>query len=116
MNNKIDMIHLPDLSFIQFCHDQFGINRGVYNTIDAWFFHEGIRNILERREQIYHFLTEWVQDDATQSNGKIKIGHGNLSKKLKEYFESAFSTDSCSSDDDFILTLSKSLYQRCLIN
>jgi riboflavin kinase len=85
LNIKADIIHLPDLLFIQFCHDQFGINRGVYNTIDAWFFQEGITNILERRRKIHHFLTEFQQKNVREKTGKIKIGHGNLTKMLNEY-------------------------------
>jgi hypothetical protein len=86
---KADIIHLPDLSFIQFCKEQFGINRGVYNTIDSWFFQKGINNIMERRNKIYHFLAKWLQEDSKNNNGKIVIGHGNLTKKLNEYYESA---------------------------
>lgn len=86
LNNNTDIIHLPDRLFTQFCNDQFGINRGVYNTIDSWFFQKGITNIMERRKSIYDFLNKWIQDDTGDYHGKIKIGHGNLTRKLNEYF------------------------------
>lgn len=83
LNKQTEFIHLPDLQFIQLCITHFGINRGVYNTIDAWFFEYGVINILKRRKRIYHFLSQ-CQSDLTK-NGKIKFGHGNLSKTLTEY-------------------------------
>jgi riboflavin kinase len=85
LNDKTDIIHLPDLLFIEFCKEQFGINRGVYNTIDSWFFQKGIVNILERRHKIHDFLTKWIQESSEKKHGEIKIGHGNLTKKLNEY-------------------------------
>lgn len=91
MNNNSNIIHLPDLLFIKCCNDLFGINRGIYNTIDSWFFEKGIINILERRQRIYHFLTSCFEDDAAKNIRKIRIGHGNLAKKLNEYFESVLS-------------------------
>lgn len=93
MNKNSHIIHLPDLLFIQYCNDQFGINRGIYNTIDSWFFEKGIINILERRQKIYHFLTNSLGDDAAKNIRKIKIGHGNLAKKLNEYFESVLTQE-----------------------
>jgi riboflavin kinase len=85
-----EIIHLPDLHFNQFCVRQFGINRGVLNTIDEWFFENGIQNILERRKRIYHFLTCCYQIGLAD-NGKMKFGHGNLSKELTEYLKRNYS-------------------------
>jgi riboflavin kinase len=91
LNKENNLFHLPDLLFIRYCHEQFGINRGVYNTIDSWLFQKGITDILDRRETIFHFLSKWLQEDQEKNQGKIKIGHGNLTKRLTDYFESALS-------------------------
>ncbi|OES44586.1 hypothetical protein BA724_09980 [Domibacillus iocasae] len=88
LSTKPDVIHLPDLQFIQYCHDQFGINRGVYNTIDAWFFQKGTKNILDRRRKIHHFLMDLQQKSARKKGEKIKFGHGNLTKMLNDYIGS----------------------------
>ncbi|HZG70862.1 MAG TPA: hypothetical protein VEY51_04920 [Chondromyces sp.] len=87
MNKYTEVIHLPDLLFIQFCSNQFGINRGVYNTIDKWLYENGERNIIDRRKRIYHFL-DYCLKNGLSNDGKIKFGHGNLSNKLTEYLES----------------------------
>ncbi|MEW9673533.1 hypothetical protein [Ammoniphilus sp. 3BR4] len=72
---KID-VQLPDLSFIRLCESQYGINRGVYNTIDTWFYEQGWKGIVERRETILRFLDR---------NSFQRFGHGGLSIKLQEY-------------------------------
>ena len=77
-------IHLPDLQFVQFCEERFGLNRGIYNTIDSWFFHKGIIDIVNRRKTIVHFLENIAQ--PTQ-NGKLKFGHGGLSSYLSAYWD-----------------------------
>ena len=90
MDKLAERIHLPDLLFNQLCINQFGINRGVYNTIDEWFFENGIKNILERRKRIYHFLI-YCSQNGLATNGKIKFGQGNLSKQLTDYSERNYS-------------------------
>ncbi|WP_051348366.1 hypothetical protein [Peribacillus kribbensis] len=92
MNLYTELVHLPDLLFHQYCIKQFGINRGVYNTIDEWFFDKGNKNILERRQRIFHFLN-WCLQNGLAANGKIKFGPGNLSKNLMDYSEGNFSFD-----------------------
>lgn len=77
-------VHLPDLHFVQLCEKEFGLNRGVYNTIDFWFFTKGITDIRNRREQILHFLKS-VPASSIQK-GKIKFGHGGLSACLEGYW------------------------------
>ena len=49
-------VHLPDLSFVRKIEESFYINRGVYNTIDAWFYDNGFTDVLERRIHILKFL------------------------------------------------------------
>jgi len=84
MVEKKDMvIHLPDLSFVQWCEKSFGLNRGVYNTIDAWFYDNGVKDILKRRKLIVYFLNHYHHD---QSDGKrMKFGQGRLTSLLLEY-------------------------------
>jgi riboflavin kinase len=80
---KDNVIHLPDLSFVQWCEKSYGLNRGVYNTIDAWFYENGTKDILKRRKLIVYFLNHYKQD---QYDGKrIKFGHGRLTSLLSEY-------------------------------
>lgn len=88
MKHNPDIFNLPDLLFVQVCNEKYGVNKGVFNTIDTWFYQRGVINILNRREAIFEFL-EWFKAGSEKTQGKIKIGHGNLSNKLKLYFESA---------------------------
>jgi hypothetical protein len=41
-------INLADLAFANQCFEVYGINRGVYNTIDYWFYENGIKEIEEK--------------------------------------------------------------------
>lgn len=80
-------IHLMDLAFCKFCEEEYGINRGVYNTIDAWFYENGVVDILLRRKEIVEFL-EYVSK-GVRRNGrhpKIKFGRKVLALKLREYY------------------------------
>ncbi|WP_285768445.1 hypothetical protein [Peribacillus sp. SI8-4] len=83
--NVDETIHLTDLSFITVCNEKYGINRGVYNTIDAWFYKQGINNILERRNSILFFL-EFIKGNSDMKNNQYKFGHGGLTVKLEEFF------------------------------
>jgi riboflavin kinase len=76
--------HFPDLQFVQFCEESFGLNRGVYNTIDSWFFRQGVIDIVNRRKTIVHFLEHSCH--STQKR-KLKFGHGGLSSRLSAYWE-----------------------------
>jgi riboflavin kinase len=87
MKHNSDIFNLPDLLFVQFCNETYGVNRGVFNTIDTWLYQRGVINILNRRKVIFEFL-EWFKAGSEEKHGKIKIGHGNLSHKLKLFFES----------------------------
>jgi hypothetical protein len=66
------------------CNEKYGINRGVYNTIDEWFFKQGLVNILERRKNILSFL-EFIKGKTEPKNGRCNFGHGGLTIKLQEY-------------------------------
>jgi riboflavin kinase len=78
-------LNLPDLQFFNWCNRQYQVNRGVYNTIDQWFYEYGIVNIHFRRIQILAFL-DFVRDDMLEKQPKfIRFGHGGLSKRLNEF-------------------------------
>ena len=72
-------VQLPDISFIRLCESQYGINRGIYNTIDLWFYEQGLKDIVERRKTILSFLN---------GNSRRPFGNGGLSIKLQEYLSS----------------------------
>ncbi|WP_274854201.1 hypothetical protein [Bacillus methanolicus] len=83
---KSKYLNLPDLQFFQWCHQRFGLNKGVYNTIDNWFYDYGIVNILHRRIYLLAFL-DFVKDAGLkQDNHKfIRFGNGGLIRKLHEF-------------------------------
>ncbi|MDQ0201516.1 hypothetical protein J2S10_004722 [Neobacillus ginsengisoli] len=41
-------LNLPDLQFFNWCNHQYRLNRGIYNTIDQWFYDYGIKEVLSR--------------------------------------------------------------------
>lgn len=86
MLSRNEIIHNTDYSFQKYCNDNFGINRGVYNTIESWFFTKGIKNITLRREIILHFLEYIANDKYHQEQTKIKFGSGRLVINLNEYW------------------------------
>ncbi|MEH7125124.1 hypothetical protein V7127_18080 [Bacillus sp. JJ1773] len=76
------LYHLPDIVFSKFCEQEYKVNKGVYNTIDQWFFNYGFTSIVERRETIIDFIHNIYM---TGNKEKVKFGHGGLTKKLIEY-------------------------------
>ncbi|AKP46524.1 MULTISPECIES: hypothetical protein [Bacillus] len=80
-------LNMPDLSFFHWCHQQYGINRGVYNTIDHWFYEHGLEEIISRRIYILAFL-KFVRETENGSGQHkfIRFGNGGLTKKLIEFF------------------------------
>ncbi|HZH61819.1 MAG TPA: hypothetical protein VEY70_20045 [Metabacillus sp.] len=86
MLSKADeIIHLTDFAFAQLCHKEYGLNRGIYNTIDSWFYNQGIENILERRRNILFFL-EFLDEKVETKNLRPKFGSGGLTNKLQDYY------------------------------
>lgn len=85
-NKKIDhldqLIHLPDLQFVKFCEEVFSVNRGVYNTIDAWFYEQDIKNISNRRKLIVSFFCTLYKDKQ-----KIKFGPGGVKIHLEDFWQ-----------------------------
>ena len=80
-----EKIHLNDLSFIRLCSENYGINKGIYNTIDAWFYNQGVINILDRRKNILFFL-DYLKRKNGKERAKQKFGNGGLTMNLQEYF------------------------------
>jgi riboflavin kinase len=80
-----ETVNIPDLSFINICNEKYGINRGVYNTIDAWFYNQGLHQIIKRRQMILSFL-EYFKEKYMTDNRHCKFGHGGLTVKLEEYY------------------------------
>lgn len=83
MEFEKNYVHLTDYSFQKLCDVEFGINRGVYNEIDKYFYHIGIINILERRKQILRF----IQFHATAEKKRVRFGNGGLRQRLIEYMD-----------------------------
>ncbi len=81
MENEKNFIHLTDYSFQKLCDEEFGINRGVYNEIDKWFYNEGLVNILMRRKAILNF----IRFNAINGKDRVRFGNGGLRQKLVEY-------------------------------
>lgn len=78
------LIHSPDLQFSRFCEQQYGINRGIYNTIDQWFAEQQVAHIIKRRIAILHFLN-WVSIYVPKEK-KVTFGSKGLTEQLS-YFK-----------------------------
>ncbi|WP_241481564.1 hypothetical protein [Mesobacillus campisalis] len=83
MESVKNCIHLTDYSFQRMCEKDFGINRGVYNEIDKWFYNKGLVDILKRRKAILNFIVF----NAANGQNRVRFGSGGLRKKLVEYYE-----------------------------
>lgn len=90
---ELTSVHSTDLSFMQFCEREFGINRGIYNTIDNWFFNIGVKNLLKRRKTIIIFLQGLQMKGNEKPKNKIKFGHGGLTLCLSEFWNSKIGND-----------------------
>ncbi|MCK8098577.1 riboflavin kinase [Bacillus sp. 2CMS4F] len=78
-------LNLPDLSFYKKCNSLYGINRGVYNVIDNWFFDYGITQVAYRRIYILSFLS-FLQAENENPPGKcVKFGPGGLAFQLSRF-------------------------------
>src|SRR5699024_10000028 len=72
---------LPDLKFVRFCEEKYGINRGIYNTVDEWFYEQGIEGIVRRREIIMDFFKSLNESE----NRKVTFGSKRLREKFNHY-------------------------------
>ncbi|MGW9019753.1 hypothetical protein [Priestia megaterium] len=84
------IVHSPDLLFVNFCEKQFGINRGVYNTIESWFYKQGYVDIIQRRELLIQFLR--FANQNCRKERTIKFGPGGLVSALNWFFEKSEQT------------------------
>lgn len=82
------MIHWPDLQFVHWCEEQYGVNRGVYNVIDAWFYNQGLDDIVERRVHILEFLSFQAQN--LSKGNTLKFGSGGLKTRLNQFWSQKF--------------------------
>lgn len=79
-------LQLPDIYFQQKCEQEFGLNKGIYNTIDIYFFKAGIQPIESRRRVIVEFLTYCVENNWVDlKKERLKFGAGNLTLCLKNF-------------------------------
>ena len=78
------IINKTDLHFFRYCEDNYGINRGVYNTIDQWFYKKDIYCITERRLYIIEFLKcVFGPDKGFDKFGK---GRGKVTSRLHDFW------------------------------
>ncbi|SIS02013.1 hypothetical protein SAMN05878482_10993 [Peribacillus simplex] len=77
-----ELLNLPDLLFSKFCEDHYYINKGVYNTIDRWFYEQGVSHIVKRRKVVLSFC----QSFCISGNEKVKFGPGGLTIKLNLFW------------------------------
>lgn len=84
-----EYLNLPDLQFFHSCQHQFKINKGVYNTIDNWFFQKGIVSVLNRRIYILAFL-DFVKETMQYNNQNkyLRFGNGGLTNTLQQFLKS----------------------------
>ncbi|MFD1706251.1 hypothetical protein ACFSCZ_05705 [Siminovitchia sediminis] len=88
MKDANSIINLPDLLFVQYCTETYGLNRGVYNTIDKWFYMKNVKDIKARRERILEFLLFSIKSmNQEERKSRLKFGKGNLVNLLVEYSE-----------------------------
>ncbi|WP_256358076.1 hypothetical protein [Bacillus sp. sid0103] len=86
---KCEYLNLPDLQFFQWCHLQYGLNKGVYNTIDQWFYGFGIEHIHYRRIYILKFLDFTKECGVVKDQQKfIRFGNGGLIRSLQRFIHS----------------------------
>lgn len=82
------IINLPDILFVRYCSETYGLNRGIYNAIDEWFYMKGIKDIKERRKEILNFLLFSISSmDKMKDQTRLRFGKGNLVNSLEEYIQ-----------------------------
>lgn len=81
-----DEFSLPDLYFFKWCDKQYGINRGVYNALDALLYQKGFTDVYSRRAVLTEFLTYSLSVEIFDKKLKvIQFGKGNLKRKLNGF-------------------------------
>ncbi|HBZ11763.1 MAG TPA: hypothetical protein DEO65_18170 [Bacillus bacterium] len=83
-----EIFSLPDLYFFKWCDLKYGINRGIYNTIDALLHEKGYTDVYERRFILTRFLEHSLKQNLYDEKiNAIKFGRGNLTIKVNEFVE-----------------------------
>ena|GEM_PF-1598275 len=85
--NLHEYLHLPNVRFYHWCEAQYGLNKGIFNTIDDWFYEHGIENILFRRAYLIAFLELASAQSAKEERKLVRFGSGGLSAKLHEFLK-----------------------------
>ena len=80
-----EILHMPDLLFSKHCEEKYEVNKGVYNTIDRWFYNQGLNQITERRKTILSFF-QYISLSENQGK-KVKFGPGGLTTRLVCFWE-----------------------------
>jgi len=83
-----EYLHFPEVRFFQWCNEKYKINKGIYHTIDEWFYSNGINNIISRRIHVIAYLEYmWEQEQFQTDNKYVKFGSGGLTRSLKQFLE-----------------------------
>ncbi len=80
-----ERLHLTDLAFAQMIHDVYGVNRGVYNTIESYLYAKGLTHILDRRRMMLSFLAFLCGREPGAPYVRIKFGNSGLIAKIQEF-------------------------------
>lgn len=83
--NEADELHLPDIQFVNYCFQTYGLNRGIYNTIDQWLFTFGYREIIGRRRITIDFLKDIHNKHGRDRSSILRFGKGGLTKQLHDF-------------------------------
>lgn len=81
-----EYLNVPDLQFFLWCQQHYRLNKGIYNTIDCWFYEYGIVNIHHRRIYILAFL-EYVKGEGNEDKKYLQFGKGGLTRKLYQFIQ-----------------------------
>ncbi|PIC63242.1 hypothetical protein CSV79_12945 [Sporosarcina sp. P13] len=77
-------IHLPNLSFIRHCSEEYKVSRGLYNTIDLFFYERGYQDVIERRRNILSYL-DYLQNNKIHPDDRIRFESGALKESMDKY-------------------------------
>ncbi|MGG1572005.1 hypothetical protein [Fictibacillus sp. NRS-1165] len=84
---QLHLVNLTDLEFTGLCKERYGVNKGLYNTIENYFAKQGVRNILYRRVYILEFLADVQSKKGKESRGAhVSFGTGGLARALHTFF------------------------------
>lgn len=75
------LLNLPDLAFVRYCEQCYPINRGVYNTIEQWFYEHGVHSVQQRRALMLQFFQQLPQHE------KCVFGAGGVKRELHHFWE-----------------------------